>query len=160
MSGLNHLDLKAFVTKTMADVFDTMLSLNLKQIDDGGEMIDGGNQVVGSVGFAGSVVGNVHIRLTADFARIITSQMLGMETDEIESQEEVFDVIGEICNMVGGDIKSRLCDSGFACELTIPYVTGGKDLKVESMEWDRCESFGFKCQENTALVQVYMKTES
>lgn len=159
MSRLNHLDLKAFVTKTMTDVFKTMLSMNLTQIDDDGEMIDGGNQVVGSVGFAGKVLGNVNIRVTADFARFMTSQMLGMETDEIESQAEVFDVIGELCNMVSGDIKSRLCDSGFACELSIPCVTEGNNLKVESMGWDRCESFGFKCRENIVLVQVYMKTE-
>ncbi|MBT8350224.1 MAG: chemotaxis protein CheX [Deltaproteobacteria bacterium] len=159
MSRLDELDLKAFVTKTLTGVFDKMLSMNLEPIGEGGTGIEGGNQVVGSVGFAGNVLGNVNIHVTAGFARFITAQMLGMETDEIESEEDVFDVIGELCNMVGGDIKSRLCDSGFTCELSIPCVTGGNDLKLESMGWDRCESFGFKCRENIALVQVYMKTE-
>jgi len=158
MSGLNDLDLKAFVTKTLTDVFDTMLSMKLEQIDDDAEGIHGGNQIVGSVGFAGKAMGNVNILVSRDFARLICSKMLGMETDEIESEEEVFDVIGELCNMVGGDLKSRLCDSGFTCELSIPSVTGGNDLKMESMGWDRCESFSFKYRENTALVQVHMKT--
>jgi len=158
MSGINDLDLKDFVTKTMTDVFDTMLSMNLEQIDDGSGGIDGGSQIVGSVGFAGKVMGNVNIQVGGDFARLITSEMLGMKTDEIESEEQVFDVIGELCNMVGGDIKSRLCDNGFTCELSIPSVTGGNDLKIESMGWDRCECFGFKYRENTALVQVYIKT--
>lgn len=159
MGELNELDLKAFVTKTLTDIFDTMLSMNLEPIDEGGAGIDRGNQIVGSVGFAGNVLGNVNIHVKADFARLITAQMLGMETDEIEVEEEIFDVIGELCNMLGGDIKSRLCDIGFLCELSIPFVTGGNDLKLESMGWDRCESFGFKCRENIALVQVYMKTE-
>jgi len=158
MSGINDLDLKDFVTKTLTDVFDTMLSMNLEQIDDGSERIDGENQIIGSVGFAGKVMGNVNIQIGGDFARLITAEMLGMKTDEIESEEEVYDVIGELCNMVGGDIKSRLCDSGFTCELSIPSVTGGNDLKIESMGWDRCECFGFKYRENTALVQVYIKT--
>lgn len=158
MSGLNDLDLKAFVTKTLTDVFDTMLSMNLEQMNGGVEGIDGGNQIVGSVGFAGNVLGNVNIHVTDDFARLITAEMLGMETGEIDSEEEVFDVIGELCNMVGGDIKSRLCDSGFTCELSIPSVAGGNNLKIESMGWDRCESFNFKFRENIALVQVYMKT--
>jgi len=158
MSGINDLDLKDFVTKTLTDVFDTMLSINLEQIDDGSERIDGGNQVIGSVGFAGKAMGNVNIQVGGDFARFITAEMLGMKTDEIESEEEVYDVIGELCNMVGGDIKSRLCDSGFTCELSIPSVTGGNNLKLESMGWDRCECFGFKYRENTALVQVYIKT--
>ena len=103
-------------------------------------------------------MGNVNILVANNFARLMTAEMLGMETKEIESEEEVFDVIGELCNMVGGDIKSRLCDSGFTCELSIPSVTSGNDLKIESMGWDRCECFGFKCRKNTALVQVYMKT--
>ena len=158
MSGINDLDLKTFVTKTLTEVFDKMLSMNLEQIDGCEEGIGCGNQIVGSVGFAGKAMGNVNIRVSRDFACLITSQMLGMEIDEIESEEEVFDVIGELCNMVGGDIKSRLCDSGFTCELSIPSVTGGNDLKMESMGWDRCESFNFKYQENAALVQVHMKT--
>jgi len=158
MSGINDLDLKAFVTKTLTDVFDTMLSMNLEKTDGCAEGIDGGNQIVGSVGFAGKAMGNVNILVSRDFARLITSQMLSMKTDEIESEEEVFDVIGELCNMVGGDIKSRLCDSGFKCDLSIPSVTRGDNLKIESSGWDRCECFGFKYRENTAQVQVYIKT--
>jgi len=158
MSGINDLDLKAFVTKTLTEVFDTMLSMNLEQIDGCEEGIGEGNQIVGSVGFAGKAMGNVNILVSSDFARLMTAEMLGMETDEIEGEEEIFDVIGELCNMVGGDIKSRLCDSGFSCELSIPSVARGNDLKIDSMGWDRCECFGFKYLENAALVQVHMKT--
>lgn len=158
MSGINDIDLKGFVAKTLTDVFDTMLSMKIEPMDGCVKGIDGGNQIVGSVGFAGKVMGNVNILVSSDFAHLMTAEMLGMETDEIESEEEVFDVIGELCNMVGGDLKSRLCDSGFTCDLSIPSVTKGNNLTIESRGWDRCECFGFKCRENTALVQVYMKT--
>ena len=40
MSGINNIDLKAFVSKTLTDVFDTMLSMDLKQTDDGRQDID------------------------------------------------------------------------------------------------------------------------
>jgi chemotaxis protein CheX len=158
MSGIDNLDLKNFITKTFTGVFDTMLSMKMEQIAGCVEGIKGENQIVGSVGFAGKVMGNVNILVNSDFAHYITAKMLGMEIDEIESEEEVFDVIGELGNMVGGDLKSRLCDGGFKCALSIPSVTRGNDLKVESRGWDRYECFGFKYRENTALVQVYMKT--
>ncbi|MCP4372750.1 MAG: chemotaxis protein CheX [Deltaproteobacteria bacterium] len=158
MSGINDLDLNAFVTKTLTDVFDTMLSMKLEKTDGCAKGIDGGNQIVGSVGFAGKVMGNVNILVSGDFARLITSQMLGMDTDEIESEEEVFDVIGELSNMLGGDIKSRLCDHGFKCDLSIPSITSGANLKIESSGWERYECFSFKYRENTAQVQVYIKT--
>ena len=157
MSGINDLDLKTFVTKTLTEVFDKMLSMNLEQFDECEEGIGDGNQIVGSVGFAGKVMGNVNILVSSDFARLMTAEIQGVETEEIEGEEEVFDVVGELCNMVGGNIKSRLCDSGFSCELSIPSVTGGNDLKIDSMGWDRCECFGFKYRENAALVQVHIK---
>ena len=67
-------------------------------------------------------------------------------------------IIGELCNMICGDLKSRLCDEGFNCELSIPSITTGKEFKIESRGWDRSEQFGFRSNDNTALVAVYMKS--
>ena len=112
---------------------------------------------MGSVSFAGEVVGSLTIYVTQGFARVITAAMLDMEVAEVESDEEVHDVIGELCNMIGGDLKSRLCDNGFPCVLSIPAITCGNDFKIESKGWMRKERFGFKHQEHSALVEVYLK---
>ena len=88
----------------------------------------------------------------------MTAAMLGMETDEIEGDEEVHDVIGELCNMICGDLKSRLCDAGLSCELSIPSITCGKGFTIESRGWDRSEQFSFRSDNHTALVAVYMKS--
>ena len=45
---------------------------------------------------------------------------------------EVNDVIGELCNMIGGTLKSNLCDAGFSCQLSLPAVLRGADLQIET----------------------------
>jgi len=87
----------------------------------------------------------------------MTAAKLGMEIEEIEGEEEVHDVIGELCNIICGDLKSKLCDAGLTCELSIPSITSGNGFKIESRGWERSEHYGFRSHAHTALVAVYMK---
>ena len=158
MSDINTVDLRGFVSGAMNEVFDTMLSMDLELAEEGVQANVAGERIVGSVGFAGKAVGSVNIQVNEAFARSITAAMLGMEEDEIDGDEEVHDVIGELSNMVGGDLKSRLCDGGLECELSIPSITTGSDFRMEIKGWERHESLIFRHQEQFALVDVYVKT--
>lgn len=158
MGGIQEVDLKGFVTKAVQGVFKTMLSMPLELEEPPNiTSVTTGQHVVGTVGFAGAVMGNVSIFVSRLFAREMTAAMLGMTVDEIGSDEEVHDVIGEVCNMVGGDLKSRLCDSGFTCALSIPSVTFGENFRTESKGWDRHERYGVRKGNHSALMEVYVK---
>lgn len=160
MTDIDTLDLKTFITNAVYGVFDTMLSMGIEIADREFPVDGGGRRIVGSVGFAGRVMGNVSVHVNEDFAREITAAMLGMETDEIEGDDEVFDVIGELSNMIGGDLKSRFCDADFACELSIPSITSGSDFTTETKGWTRHESFVFQNEGNLALVEVFIKADN
>ncbi len=158
MSSINSLDLKTIISNVVNGVFDTMLSMKVESIEGKPPENNNGNQIVGSVGFAGVVLGSLNLHVDEEFACLMTAAMLGMETDEIEGDEEVHDVIGELCNMICGDLKSRLCDAGFTCELSIPSITSGKEFTIKPRGWDRGEQYGFRSHNHTALVAVYMKS--
>ena len=152
---LTTFDLPTFLRGVTREVFDTMLSMELNE-QDAASLTDG-NRIVGSVSLAGSVSGTVNIHVSDTFAAQITANMLGMELDEIESDEEVHDVIGELSNMIGGDLKSRLCDAGFVCELSIPSITSGRDFNIESKGWAVKESVCFQYQDHIALIEAFIK---
>lgn len=159
MSGIHTVDLKSFVTNSVTSVFETMLAMRLEPEDPPNrQSVTTGKHVVGTVGFAGVVMGNVNIFVSRDFARAMTAAMLGMAVEDISGDEEVNDVIGEVCNMVGGDLKSRLCDAGFSCSLSIPSITFGDSFRVESKGWDRHEQLGFRNSHHSALLEVYIKS--
>jgi len=117
-----------------------------------------GSKVVGCVGFARDVIGNICVHVPKQFARVMAAAMLGMEVDEIEDDEEINDVIGEVSNMVGGDMKSKLCDAGFPCVLSIPSVTSGSDFKIESKGWGQHEQLGFRNRQHSGLLEIYVKS--
>lgn len=158
MTEINSLDLKGFINNAVSDVFDTMLSMEVESVATNQPENLSGAHIVGTVSFAGAVMGNVNMHVSDEFARQMTAAMLGMETDEIDGEEEVHDVIGEVCNMIGGDLKSRLCDSDLTCELSIPSITSGKEFSIASKGWDRRELCAFRNQQHTAVVEVFIKS--
>jgi len=158
MNNISNLDLKGFMLKVIKDVFETMVSMDLEFSDPNPANKIYGNRIVGSVGLAGDVQGNVRIHVTEEFARVITAAMLGMELDEIEGEEEVHDVIGELSNMISGGIKSRICDAGVNCNLSAPTITSGSDYEIISQDCQICEQLFFSNEDdNTALSEIAIK---
>lgn len=158
MADLNSIDLKAFITGAVSEIFESMLSISVRFVDDGSNGNFDGNSVVGSVSFAGNALGIVSIHMSDNFAKKITGNMLDIANEEIKS-DDVNDVIGEISNMIGGNLKSRLCDSNLQCELSIPSVTFGNEFKIENKNWARKESYAFRYQDYLAEVKVFINTK-
>lgn len=152
---LSTFDLPKFLRGATQEVFDTMLSMALVEAQT--NAFAETSRIVGSVSLAGSVSGTVNIHVGNTFACRITANMLGMELDEIDSDEEIHDVIGELSNMIGGDLKSRLCDAGFECQLSIPSITSGKDFKIESKGWAVNEIVCFQYEDHVALIEAFIK---
>jgi CheY-specific phosphatase CheX len=157
MAEIETLDLKTFVIDAIKKVFDTMLFLEIEISGTDSEVSLDNDRIVGSVSFAGEVMGNICIHVGDTLARLMTGSMLGMELEEIEGEEEVHDVIGEFSNMIGGDLKSHLSDCGMPCELSVPSITSGTDFKVESIGWSRHERLAFRHKQHIALVELFMK---
>lgn len=157
MREINTLDLKEFLTNAIGSVFDMMLSMEAEFIDLDFQSPAGDSRIAGTVSFAGKVMGNINIQVNEAFARVMTAAILDIELDEIGGEEEIYDVIGEVSNMIGGDLKSRLCDAGYFCELSIPSITSGHNYKIASKNWVRHESVDFRCRQHTGRVEVYIK---
>ncbi len=160
MSDIQKLDLKSFCINSTRSVFHTMLSMEVNPADADLELELSGSKVVGCVSFTGDVVGNICIHVSRQFSKVMTAAMLGMEVDEVEDDEEIHDVIGEVSNMVGGDLKSKMCDAGFPCVLSIPSVTSGSDFTIESKGWVRHEKIAFQQEGETSIVEVFVKSAS
>ncbi|MDY6972029.1 MAG: chemotaxis protein CheX [Thermodesulfobacteriota bacterium] len=156
MNDINGLDLQDIISNSINEVFETMLSMKVEVSNDDSPIVEGKSRIVGSVSFAGTAMGNINIHVGDSFARLMTAAILGMELEEIEGEEEVKDVVGELSNMIGGALKSRLCDSGFPCELSIPSVVSGEKFNVESMGWARQARFAFRHEQHTAFAEVFM----
>ena len=79
--------------------------------------------ITGMVGLAGLHKGVLAIHIPHQVAFDITSSFLGMNVDEINA--DVQDAIGEIANMLGGNLKTILSDKGKDIQLSLPSTISG-----------------------------------
>lgn len=157
MEEITTFEIKTPVVESVRDLFDTMLSMEVETCDP--EHLSGWDspRIAGSVSVAGEIIGAIKVETTDAFARLMTAEMLGMDLEEIEGEDEVKDAILETCNIVGGNLKSALNDSGLSCVISSPTVTLGKNFDIETINMARYEKFTFRYQEHNFLVEVCLK---
>ena len=76
------------------------------------------SEVHSSVSISGSWTGHVVYASSTDAARHAAAAFLAMEQEEV-SQEDLSDVLGELANIVGGNVKAMLPPG---CFLSLPQV--------------------------------------
>lgn len=152
-----QVDVKSSITRTVVELFDTMLSLEVELVDEG--MVTGleGDRMIGSVSFAGDVLGSIHVQAKNDVAKIITAAMLGIDVEDIESEEDIKDVIREVCNILGGNMKTDFVNSGFNAVISTPSLTLGNDFQVETRNMSRYEHLEFKHGDHVLIVEICFK---
>jgi chemotaxis protein CheX len=138
-------------------VFQSMLSMEVNPEPPSDQVADPAGEIIGSVAFIGEASGIIYLYAGATFARVITSRLLGISELEVDNGEMVADAIGELSNMVAGYVKSRLCDGGWSCVLTIPSVVRGQQLSVESSAQTTRRVIGFRNCKYHLLAEVLLK---
>jgi chemotaxis protein CheX len=146
-----------FTRIAVPEIFQVMLSMELEPENTASVPTDPDGQIVGWVGFAGEATGMVYLHAGLGFAKLITSRMLGIEVAEVDQNEMVNDAFGELSNMVVGHVKSRLCDAGLPCTLTIPSVARGQHLKIEGPSQVEKRIMAFRSSEYRLLAEVLVK---
>lgn len=113
--------------------------------------------ITGMVGFAGTYSGTVSIHCPIELACKITSSMLCMECDE--ANEDLNDAIGEIANMLGGNIKQVLSKGGLDVRLSIPTVISGEEYSINTLSDNDCIVIPFNLADHKFLVSLALKKE-
>lgn len=122
----------AAIAEITKGVFSTMVMLDVVPEAPLTEPIVSFHETLTSmVGLAGSHSGILAVHCPKNLALLITSNMLGMEVTEID--DDVNDAMGEIANMIGGDIKHIFSPKGADINLSIPTAIYGSDYLMESM---------------------------
>ena len=156
-----HLDeaaLAGYVINATKEVFGTMVMMTLEDSYPLKEPVTSFHcSVTGMVGLAGTYTGILSIHCPKSLAMRITSNMLGMEVDEVG--EDVNDALGEIANMLGGYVKQILSKGGLDINLSIPTVIAGEDYTVNSMSDSDCVIIPFLNENERFLVGLKLHKE-
>ncbi|MFY9561134.1 MAG: chemotaxis protein CheX [Terriglobales bacterium] len=83
------------------------------------------------IGLAGALCGVLTFRCGSQAAGQIAARMLGTEIASSEGQ--VWDALGEICNMIAGNFKNKLAGMDGHCMLSVPTVVTGGQYSFHSL---------------------------
>ncbi len=156
---INSVDISTTVINSVIDVFYTMLSMEIESIQEIPADFREEKRTVGTVSFAGDVHGLFNIQVNDNFARKMAAAMLGIEENEIGEEEEVFDIIRELSNIIGGNLKSTFVDVGLSCVLSTPAITNGLDFRVEALNIIKIQRFLFHVAGHTIIVDAGIKKD-
>lgn len=113
----------------MQEVFQLMLGYSLDVAPT--PPVEEGLDITAMVGLAGQLCGILSVRCSAKSAAHMASRMLGVDPEK--AGPEMWDALGEICNMVAGNFKNKISGLGDGCMLSVPTVITGADYNVRSM---------------------------
>lgn len=83
------------------------------------------------VGLAGQLCGVLTVRCSSHSATLMASNMLGIDPAQVG--EQVFDALGEVCNMIAGNFKNKLTGVADRCMLSVPTVITGENFSLHSL---------------------------
>ncbi len=135
------------------DVFSTMLMMDLvvgDPVDGAGGEVE--SNITAMLGLGGDIRGMLAVHCPAAVAMAITGGFLGMDVDELN--EDVKDAIGEIANMVAGNLKIAFAGYDLKIELAIPTSIIGKSYRVGGMLGARRVAVPFTLEQGTFLVEL------
>ncbi len=96
------------------------------------------------VGLAGALCGMITIRCSKESAVKLATRMLGEDAKSNPSM--VGDALGELCNMVAGNFKSKITSLADHCMLSVPTVIWGEDYVMQMVKPNSGFQFALDCE--------------
>jgi chemotaxis protein CheX len=155
---VQEIEMARYIIDATKEVFSTMMVMEVEdQYPMEAPVTTFHCSITGMVGLAGSYTGILSIHCPATLAMKITSNMLGMEVEEVG--EDVNDALGEIANMLGGHVKQVLSKGGSDLNLSIPTVISGETYTISSVS-DDSVIIPFRFEDEKFLVGLTIRKES
>ncbi len=153
-------DLGHCIIKATTEVFRTMMSINVQPGEVSIEKAKTRkSEVIGSLGVAGFLSGSISVFLPRALAQSAGAAMLMLEPGTVMPDEELVDAIGELTNMIGGNIKTELFQKTPLFDISIPSVYIGDDLQRRTVTDDLCFYVPFRAGELEFAVEFLMITK-
>lgn len=154
-------DLGHCIVKATVEVFKTMMNMKVVPGEISVEKVRvRESEVIASIGVAGFLSGSISVFMNMSMAETTSRRMLCMEEGDSIGKDDLIDAIGELVNMIGGNIKTELFEKTPLFDISVPSVYVGKDLERRSICDDLCFVVPFQFEGTELLVEFLMVTRS
>jgi chemotaxis protein CheX len=155
-NGPSPEDLYEAICRATVQVFATMLNM---EIEPGAAIFEPDfpghfDGVVSFVGMAGEWLGTGGLSCSPSFARRIAACFLMMDFPSVD--DDVLDAIGELTNIIIGNVKGTIEQSVGPMALSTPTCIVGQDLTARSLGRHCWTVISFRCGEDKLDVMMHL----
>lgn len=144
--------LHTLVERHTVSVLGTMLGVTVDGDGPAPEPAHAGGAVVALVGLTGSWNGTGVVSCSGSLARRLSGRMLMTEFDAVNA--DVLDAMGEIANMVVGNVKEDLAPDLGPIAISTPTVIHGDGLQTRGVEGMLTARRRFACEGDVLEIGV------
>lgn len=142
-------DIEQDIPEIAFSIWETLFSLPLRTAEPGARLREGKSGLTGCVQIDGAWNGAVLLECPAGLARQLAHELFRPEGHT--TPEEVRDTIGELTNMLAGNIKALLPEPS---RISLPAVAEGDDYDLRVMGTESVARVAFSCADETLVVTV------
>jgi len=139
------------VTDTVQSIFATMIGIDVSVVD--AQLPHKGDRLTSSVSLEGEWNGVISFECSRTHACQIAGHFLAVDPPN-EVNDDVRDVLGELANMIGGNIKSAISSD---VRLSLPSVIDGSNYEFHVCGSDLQERTAFHSTDGLFWVTVQTK---
>jgi chemotaxis protein CheX len=144
------------IIESAKEIFSSMLMMDISALEETKtEMHPLVDSISGVIGLAGTHKGVLAIHLPHRVAIAITSSFLGMDVEEMNSDVE--DAVGELANMLGGNVKSILSEKGRDINLSLPTTISGRHYDYQPNKDAERIFIQFRCETGQFTVELQLE---
>ena len=144
------------IIESAKEIFSSMVMMEISV--SGENMVESVpliESITGVIGLAGTHKGVLAIHIPNKVAMAITSSFLGMDVDEIN--EDVEDAVGELANMLGGNVKSILSENGRDINLSLPSTITGQQYDFQPTKEAERIIIPFRCDAGEFSIDLQLE---
>ena len=141
-------EIRQFVT----DIWSTFLNMRVSPTETPFKPKGNGNTLAGCVQITGEWQGSVTLYAPKEIGKKVAATMYGLDESEVDNKQ-IQDVIGEITNVLAGNIKSIL---PAPCSISLPCVAI-TDFNLHHPGSEMLTAVNFDCEGLPFLVVMHYK---
>lgn len=149
-------ELREKIIESAKEIFSSMLMMEISPMEKNEKethpLVD---SISGVIGLAGTHKGVLAIHLPHNVAIAITSSFLGMDVEGINSDVE--DAVGELANMLGGNVKAILSEKGRDINLSLPTTISGSNYDYQSNKDAERIFITFRCEPGQFTIELQLE---
>lgn len=150
------MDINDKIIESAKEIFSTMVMM---EITVNGDFLAGSiplnDSISGVIGLAGTYKGVLAIHMPNKVAMAITGSFLGMDVEEMN--EDVEDAVGELANMLGGNVKAILSENGRDIDLSLPSTIIGKQYDFQPTREAERVIIPFVCEAGEFAIDLQLE---